>query len=250
MGVFDIEKWGKAWQGLIKDSPPWLRFGAILIAVLQSILLVLLFQTDGSDRTLIIAVVLLCLVLMVLGFFWVIARAPNGGTGPAETPSPAREERTIEYDVFISAPMAAYADDDAIERQQQDFNQIRAALRRRCQFERCFYAGVDMRNSEEFDKPHLALRSNLQKLRASRYFIMLYPERMASSILVEAGMAIALGIPSIWFVRNAEDLPFLLRNANQAESVVAMIPKVRIYTGESATEIVQALETHGVDLFT
>ena len=247
--MFDLEKWGKAWQSLIKDSPPWLRFGTILIAVLQSILLVLAFQTDGTDRTLIIAGVLVCLVLMVIGFLvGAVMRTPHATAQPDEAQSPP--ERTIDYDVFVSAPMAAYSDNEAIERQREDFNQIRAALRRRCKFERCFYAGVDMRNSEEFEKPHLALRSNIQKLRASRYFIMLYPERMASSILVEAGMAIALGIPSIWFVRDAEDLPFLLRNASQAESAAANIPKVRIYKGESASEIVHALETHGADLFT
>jgi hypothetical protein len=72
---------------------------------------------------------------------------------------------------------------------------------------------------------------------------MLYPKKIASSVLVEAGWALALGKQSLYFVDKRDDLPFLLKQAEQAFS------SVRIYDHCTTDGIVNLIKKHRGDLF-
>ena len=45
---------------------------------------------------------------------------------------------------------------------------------------------------------------------------MIYPRSLVSSCLLEAGYALINGIPSTYFVRSDDDLPYMLRGAVEA----------------------------------
>jgi hypothetical protein len=93
-------------------------------------------------------------------------------------------------------------------------------------------------------RPIFRLVMILQALLESRYFVLLYPKKIVSSVLVEAGWALALGKTSIYFVDERSDLPFLLKQAEQAFS------SVRIYDKSDTDAIVKLLTIHRTELFT
>ena len=47
----------------------------------------------------------------------------------------------------------------------------------------------------------------------SRNFLLIYPRRLMSSCILEAGYALVAGIHSTYFVRSDDDLPYMLRGA-------------------------------------
>ena len=71
----------------------------------------------------------------------------------------------------------------------------------------------------DFDLTEKSLEEDFRAIRRCRRFMMIYPSKVASSVLVEAGYALAAGKPSTYFVRDSHDLPFILRGAVMAEGV-------------------------------
>ncbi len=130
----------------------------------------------------------------------------------------------FEYDVFVAAAMAAHEDDPAYQQSRDDVLSLVRTLREDCGFSSVFYAGAELPDKDAFDPKLLALQTDLAALRASRYFLLYFPEKIATSALYEAGWALILGKPSLYLVRKPDDLPFLLSNAQEAFSP----PLVRI----------------------
>ncbi len=48
-------------------------------------------------------------------------------------------------------------------------------------------------------------------MQVSRTFALVYPEPIVTSALFEAGYALALKLPSRYFVRDRDDLPYLMK---------------------------------------
>jgi hypothetical protein len=57
---------------------------------------------------------------------------------------------------------------------------------------------------------------------------MVYPEKLVSSVLIEAGLAMAMEKPSVYFIRDINHLPFLLKQAGEAISEI----HIRKYNNE------------------
>jgi len=71
--------------------------------------------------------------------------------------------------------------------------------------------------------------------------MLIYPDKIISSVLFEAGLAVALGKPSVYFIRDRSSLPFLKKKAEQAELPAG----VRIYEYESLAKIETLLQNPG-----
>jgi hypothetical protein len=76
---------------------------------------------------------------------------------------------------------------------------------------------------------------------------MIYPARMVSSVLAEAGFALAAGKPSLYFVRRAEDLPFLLTRAESLRPPA--FPPVVIHECPTPDDILRVIRVDGANLF-
>ena len=133
-----------------------------------------------------------------------------------------------EYDVFLSAPMAAYHDDTTYVPARLEVKKIFDALRDRCGF-RVFWAAEKIERLADFDTIDVSVAGDVRSLEASRHFILIYPATLATSALFEAGFACALKRPSHYFVRERHDLPFLMRELPGAVS------NVRIHTSDDWT---------------
>lgn len=131
---------------------------------------------------------------------------------PQDAPRPRRSaEVRYEYDVFLASPMDALPAGE-YEADRETISTLAQRLRATPGTETVFYAGDTRQTRARFDDPARALRSNLEVLRSSRTFVMIYPSPLPSSTLVEASFALAWGIPGMLCVRERKDLPYLLRS--------------------------------------
>jgi len=114
------------------------------------------------------------------------------------------------YDVFISCPMTSI--------DEPEYGRLKTAVEALCQAitARGFHAYcalMRLTDREQPDPEAIAAEMDFAALMASRHFVMIYPRRIISSCLLEAGYALVAGIPSVYFVRSDEDLPYTLRGA-------------------------------------
>ncbi len=144
------------------------------------------------------------------------------------------------FDVFLSAPMAGFRTADKYRSFRAEMMTLLAAL------EECglsvFFAGRDVESPDQFDDPAYSVVRDIETLKNSRYLLMVYPERVVSSVLVEAGYALAMGMKAVYFVRDTKHLPFLLRHLDR-------VHPVKIYEYETIDRIVSLVRRHKTSLF-
>jgi hypothetical protein len=153
-----------------------------------------------------------------------------------------------EYGAFISAKMDATKNNWELQECRRNVQDLIAILEKYCKIKNIYYGGLGMVERSHFEEPHIALQKNIKALRKSSKFIMIFPGKTTSSILVEAGMALALSKDSVFFVKHQNELPFLLRqslNASQNDG----LPQIRIYQYRNFPDILRIIETNGTNLF-
>lgn len=147
------------------------------------------------------------------------------------------------YDVFVSAPMASHKTDEAILADHDRIAPAVAFLEDQLGLS-VYWAGRNIRSRADFDAPDISATRDVDALLESKYFVLLYPASIASSVLFEAGIALRSSLTSIYFVRATKDLPFLMTQASQA------FKNVRIYEGELPDGLIALLRRHGKEFFT
>jgi hypothetical protein len=127
------------------------------------------------------------------------------------------------YDVFLSTPMAAFATDAEYRSGRAQFKKLFDCLKQDCGLS-VYWAAEKIESMEDFDTLDISVLDDLKALQRSRRFALVYPQKLASSALFEAGYALALNRFCHYFVRDREDLPFLMRE------LAGSSPNVRIHT--------------------
>ena len=139
------------------------------------------------------------------GSLWV-----NSASQLIEALQTAKQES---FDVFLASPMAAYDSDDEYEKAYAEVVKVCEAFRNECEF--TVYSAVERcPTRKSFEATDVSVKIDLKAIRMSQYFVMLYPRKIASSILLEAGFALAMRKNSVYFVNNRNDLPFMLREVS------------------------------------
>jgi hypothetical protein len=138
------------------------------------------------------------------------------------------------YDLFIAAAMSALNSQDYATG-RESILAVMTRLSKSHGFARIYFAGAAIAGSEDFTSASDALRNDLEALRNSKLFVLVYPTKLVTSALVEAGYALALRLPCLFLVRDKTDLPYLL---NRAESGDAgdLLPPIKIGTFSSPVE--------------
>jgi hypothetical protein len=149
------------------------------------------------------------------------------------------------YDVFVAAVMAGHKGDPEYQKSREAVLSLIEVLKKRCGFTSVFYAGESIPTTKKFDPKILALQLDLQAMRESKNFILYYPEKIASSVLYEAGWALTLGKPSIYIIRDDDGLPFLLNDAAQAFKE----QRVRIFKFPDTESMLNDVASYGDRLF-
>jgi hypothetical protein len=130
------------------------------------------------------------------------------------------------FDLFIAAPMSALAGVDYAAG-RDGVLAIMASLSTGHRFGPIYFAGQAISGPEAFTGESAALRQDLEALRNSRMFVLVYPSKIVTSALVEVGYALALRLPCLLLVNDTADLPYLLNQAASGE-VSDLLPPIRI----------------------
>lgn len=194
---------------------------ALAFLIVEGILAALAIKASGNDFTLLVGGMLVSFLTLVVVFFALATRRPE--LFQAREPAPARLSAPgivdLKYDVFLSVPMAATDSDEEYKALRERTLALIATLKTECQFQNIYYAGDGSPTKADFDPPKLAVLDDFERVKQTRYFVLLYPSKLASSALIETGFALALGKTIVVFVRRRDDLPFLLRSAESLKSV-------------------------------
>lgn len=114
--------------------------------------------------------------------------------------------------VFLAAPMAAVGGD--YEQFQRQVVSVAHELMKMLEPQKVFCAHLDRPTPAHFEDESLALLGNLGVLRATKRLIAIYPEERVTSVLIEIGTALGLGIPTLLLVKDRMHLPWVLRGAS------------------------------------
>lgn len=226
----------------VKDIKTPIALLALVVVVAEGILVAILARAQGADFTLVIAGFVLlpfaCLVVLYL-----LYRRP-GAMDPSlavkdEVPAPSG--RT--YDLFVSVPMASFASDAEYQAFRTTIVEVVKSVKKHCGFRDVFYAGGEIERLADFESEDLSINEDYDACVRSRYFVLIYPQRIASSALIELGWAMALRKPILIFTKSRADLPFLAKNAD------AVFKNLRIFEFQTEADITQRFEANGPQLF-
>jgi hypothetical protein len=152
------------------------------------------------------------------------------------------------YDIFISSVLAGFKDVKKLQTEREGILRIVNTLENEFDY-KVYYAGRHITNAKSFgesditDTGFLRPTGAVQTLPASRYFILIYPEEILSSVLFEAGIASVVCEKCYYFVRKKEHLPFLMQHIPQ------MSPTVETYTYKNLDDLERVLKSSHAKLF-
>ena len=185
------------------------------------------------------------IVLGVAGALFVAVAVYLILRGPGHGPPGAK--RVLAYDVFLAAPMAG----TETEKEYTEFRhlclELLAELRSHAGVKTAYFVGEKLETTSSFESFEVAAEVDFEAIRQSAVFVMVYPRRMVSSVLCEAGFALAEGIPSVYFVRSERDLPYLLTKGGELPR--ATFPAVHIHTYDTPDDLKRIVRNNGARLF-
>lgn len=128
--------------------------------------------------------------------------------------------------IFVAAPMSSFAS----EQQYVDFRDRVVSfceeLAEQPDVLWVFFAGRHIASFSAFDTHDDALKSDADRIWESTEFILLYPEKIASSALIEVGIALGLKKGVTIVCRERDDLPYVLKAADSSHSKYIETPKI------------------------
>jgi nucleoside 2-deoxyribosyltransferase len=156
-------------------------------------------------------------------------------------------KRPLRYHVFLASPMASAKGSEEYRLERRSAQEIKRVLETWCDFS-VYYAGQDLESEEDFETPEIAAEVNFEALDSAKFFVLLVqtPLDRPSSVHVEAGYALAKGIPSLYIVPSHDALPFVLQKLGEQRR--DGLPPVTIQYS-TAEEAARLLKRHGTDVF-
>jgi len=115
---------------------------------------------------------------------------------------------SYEWDVFLSVPMAGWPADE-YEAGWHEIKKVYDALLA-CGL-KVYWSGEKIDSVAKFQSTDVSATKDLPAIERSRHFMLVYPKKLATSAIFEAGYAYALGKPARYFTPVFADLPYLMR---------------------------------------
>lgn len=137
------------------------------------------------------------------------------------------DEIEWQYYVFISYPMKAISDIKTRRRLGTIIDGVNVCLRNNYPHYTIFASQDDeLKGNEKL----IHLTDDFEALKKSKEYILIYPKKLASSVLLELGCALCMGKMVTIFVKSKDDLPYLVKKRleEQNQSI-----KIEVFSSES-----------------
>lgn len=245
------ERSNKSWSraNIINAVTSPLGLLALVTLVLETAIGILVYRVESDKAYPLLWGMIAVLVLVLVVALVTLYKRPDMGhlslrsADSGVAGSRHDEIREIKYDVFLSAPMASLQSDQRYQDERKQILEIIAAMKEHCNFRSVYFAGEHIGSVTQFDQADVAADEALAQLRDSKYYVMVYGDRLLSSVFIEAGYAIALSKPSVLFVRSKADLPYLLQAAQQNFRFI------KVYEYRDAVDLIRIIRTNGRKIF-
>ena len=230
-------------SSVIKAISTPIQLAALIVLVVEGLLLYILTKAGNANSTLYVTLMVGVLVITIVAVFVIEFKRiklkesdtiPN--TGEVES---AKKHYT--WDVFLAAPLAALSD-ESFESDLLKMKEIKTILEEDCDFKHVYFAGANMKTKQDFETADVSVEVDVNALKESQNFVLIYPEKIVSSVLFEAGIALALGKPSFYF-GGTDNFPFLMKQANQKFNFV------KIQDANNLDKIISILRKNKKHLF-
>ena len=232
----------KYWSKTIESIKTPLGFFALVILVSEGLILYLIKGATGTNLSVLtcgcVLIPFFCMLLVYLMNKSASTQAPALSVNP-EIKQPSGNS----YDLFVSAPMAAFETEKEFQSSRDSVLDVIRNIKKNCKFNGVFYAGNEIESIKDFESEDMSVVEDYDACYRSRYFMLIYPQKIATSALVELGWAMAHKKPTIIFAKNRGHLPFLVKNAD------AVFSNIRIYEYKTSSDINNKFYANGLNLF-
>lgn len=148
--------------------------------------------------------------------------------------------------LYISAPMSTISSQEEYDSLHKFLIQlndtlINADAGNAPHFLNVFAPAMEKETKDDFDGASTAIRQNFIKLKQVDCMLVIYPENLPSSLLVEVGYGIALGKRIVIFYK--KELPYILKDAGNE------INHVKVKHFNEYEDILLEIKSSGRDLF-
>jgi hypothetical protein len=204
-----------------------LGFFTLVILIIESLLGLLAYQSQGSDKIYLILGMLAALVIVVLlvglSLFKDLATRiiivavvslaiiiiPIQKSNLFTT---SNLPTTSLYNLYLISPITSVTPEQYKEIHEAAMYFV-SNLRSRCSKFTVYYPGENIIDNTQPDIASVYWSRNVENIISkSENFVLFYPEKVATSALIELGFAIALKKPVHIFVPQKDIMPFLLRD--------------------------------------
>lgn len=112
--------------------------------------------------------------------------------------------------VFVSTPIAGFNDDQKYKKFREELIKFVNELDSMFGASNIFTALREVKNYDSYDSPEQSVVKDLEGIEQSDIFILIYPQKVASSALVELGYALALNKLIYIYANQERDLPYMV----------------------------------------
>ncbi|MEG1523362.1 MAG: hypothetical protein RR455_13015 [Bacteroidales bacterium] len=132
-----------------------------------------------------------------------------------------------QYDAFISYPMKAISDVKTRRSLGTTIDGVNVCLRNDYPHYTIFASQDDeLKGNDKL----IHLTDDFEALKKSKEYILIYPKKLASSVLLELGCALCMKKMVTIFVKSVEDLPYLVKKRLEEKNQSI---KVEVFSSES-----------------
>lgn len=160
-----------------------------------------------------------------------------------------RERGSAQFEVFLATPMASFSTDEEYAENHLQMLDLLDSVE--SAIGPAYWAGRSIPDSSAFDAPGVGESENLYALKRARYclFVQLTASPLATSALIEVGIALGWKLPVAIFAPGSQSVPYMMRGLPTVSEQLSFLPGVRLYEAANVDEVKRVVKVNGVSLF-
>ncbi len=161
----------------------------------------------------------------------------------------ADDRATTAFEVFLATPMAAFGSSDEYEAHRLHILEVLDLIE--AEIGPAYWAGRELATPDDFDASAHADQANLEALRRSRrlLFVHLSPTPLATSALIEMGIALGWRIPVTVLAPSLRSMPYMVTGLPPISMTLGFIPETRFYEAKDVASVKRLLKKYTSDIF-
>lgn len=143
--------------------------------------------------------------------------------------------------------MAAFENEYEYKKNREEAMKVIQSLRSSTGISEIYFSGEKVDSFDKFENFGVAAQVDLNAVDKCKYFVMVFPEKITSSVIFEAGYALAKRKTSIYFVKDKNHLPYLMRDLSLLP-LTNKFPRIKLCTFTDYNDLNTQIKNVGASL--